>query len=268
MPTSPDREWNNLLDGLADNNVGGITEEDVRALAKFSKVSVAEFGNSLYTVSTGLWTGTLSSEEDANTAQAPVYTKLINSGTGSYLTSYNDLEVDTTNGLFKYSSTNAVAPRLFQMTWRIEAYMPSLQNLAVVFYYVSDGDTFPTSKRHIADRIWYMGGDNVDGTITRGAESSGEMTGGDNYSIAKTSGSGYIYLAPGSKVVPVLEYYGPDALIEFNASYHLGMHSLGSVEVDADVTSYFTTAYWDGVSNDVIDSTFPTATERRLGSLT
>lgn len=266
MPTSPDREWNDLLDGLADNNVGGITEEDVRALAKFSKVSVAEFGNSLYTVTTGAWTGTLNTTP--NTAQIPVYAKLINSGATSYLTSYNDLEVDTTNGLFKYSSTNAVAPRLFQITWRIEAYLPSLQNLAIVFYYVSDADTFPTSTRHIADRIWYVNGDNVDGTVTRGSASSGEMSGsGDDYNIAKTSGSGYIYLAPGSKVVPVLEYYGPDALIEIETSYHLGIHSLGSVEVDAD-DAYFTTAYWDGVSNKVIDSTFPTSTERRLGNLT
>ena len=254
-PTAPDKIWSDLLALLQDNGVGGISEEDVRALARFARTSYAFAGASgvAFTM-----TGTVPTTPDVNGNNTPQYVKLLPliGPAGTYQMGDNYLSVSnpgfTYSGLGGGGATDTVAAsRLVKYSWNIELFSTTLEHCALAWYYLPAtagvAGVFPTDlKRHRLGRLYTQSG--WTGTALPGAVDQAFKRTASGY-IGASNGSGMIIMNPGDQLVPLLEHYGPGAGISGPLlSFNFDLHTAGVVGAWVPPAGY-----WDTVGDADVD---------------
>ena len=247
MPTSPDKKWSDLLDLLADNNVGGISEEDVRAIARYARTSYSFLGASGVTIAS--WVGTINSTQAA--ADIPQYVKL--RGLDSYAHGENYLSPSTLGILYAggVAPDDVKASRIVQFSWNIEMFATSLESCAIAWYYLPTAGVWPTdAKRHRIGRMYTQSGWTALAPVnTASIEQTFRRT-NPGY-ITASNGTGTILLNPGDTLVPILEHYGPSAGVAGPLlSFNLSAVTLGVVDAWTTIPS----TYWNTVADVDVDT--------------
>lgn len=204
MATAPDRTWEDLLLGLDENNIGAITEEDVRALAAYSRHSRynqtfvdgadmdgwATWG-SLPEPYTGVRWFKLQSRFASATNSYRKTSGSLASSTNGILYSEGDAEVD-----------GAVQDRTATYSWNVQIDSPYHNSWGISWWRLLDGGTWPAH-----DDTWDM--DEIELVrVQHFTSPSPHIAEGQQVWTAHGAGQGLVDLSPGDTLVPVLEYYG------------------------------------------------------------
>jgi hypothetical protein len=198
---------------LRDNNVGGISEADIRSILEFARphaLTVAESDidisadlNATITTTAGdleaayLLTGTPASE---------VYYQ-----TGSD----NWLSVSTESILY---SATATQDRLFRYSWQVQAFSDTdVESGQITFYYYPVSQTWPTNVVKLRSQPFQYPEPGTPGTINR----------------LFSTGSALVQLAPGDRLVPTIEINDDTKTLanSFDSvSYVIDVNSVGVVD--------------------------------------
>ena len=210
---------------LADNNVGGIIEDDVRSIVDFARVHAMSVGASYMTVEEGDAKGGGAGEPTAY----PLGTTLAAAG-NKYVHNYTTGSLlDWSNQGFQYTyDAGANYPsRLFRFSWNanLSDADTAPTSAALVFYYLPYNDVWATSANSDRVQVSYFN-----------QQSSGIRNTTDDTVEMFCNGSGLILLEPGDTLVPALEYYdsgSPTPKISFN----IDINSVGVAENKPDATT-------------------------------
>lgn len=223
MAAEPDLSYDELRAALADNNIGAITEEDVRSIVEFSRVHAITVANDNF----DLVIGSTSQSSWMTTGDSPDYTYaafLMNNGLGESSEAYVDgasepLWVSASSNGITYSSS-AEQDRLFSLKFRFTGYPASEFYGQVGFYILEDGETWPDNvfrARNIY--IQRTGVGHIEGT---------PATPIYRYEAA---GDTILQLKPGDTLVPLIEINQSTTPASLESlSYEISVASLGVVD--------------------------------------
>ena len=222
---------------LANNNIGAISEDDVRSIVDFARVHAMTVAGDYLDTSSGT---AIDTTPEAGEPTAFDIHQFMDGATDDVTHSYNTGGLLSWSGKgFQYSSSGAV-PRLFNLGWNSSLSFggsPAEQSMGLVFYHVPDGETFGANG-WTGNRIqvsYYT-------TVVPGLRDASQT------SELFTSGSALVQLAPGETVVPVLESYNAD-FPDPRLSFSIDCHSVGVVE------STVPALLWSVRSGDVSQAT-------------
>lgn len=246
MPNSLDRTWPNLLTALADNNEGAIIEEDLRAVAAYSRHSsfeqafnggvtemLADYGWDTYpdTVGGVQFLPLQSLRADATNAYQH-YT--------GHLAEVAGLGVRYVEG--DPATSGVTQPRQFTVSWSLGLEAPYNTVWGLSFWRMIDGGTWPgVGDAWPDDELFPLGPPaEVTSTLVKVVNDA-------NVWGANRIGSITVTLDPGDTIVPVLEFMGtydstsgtPDGKL---AAFTMRVASAGPVEGDWEATPSVGTA--------------------------
>ena len=203
-PSVPDRTWEDLLAGLDDNNTGAIIEEDVRALAGYSRHSrfsqTFTDGTDLETLS-GDWKPLAPPYDGVSVLKLQSRFATASASwreTTGTLTSSTNGAMYMTGGAVDQTPTQ---DRSFMFTWNIAVESDWNHSWGITWWKIPSG------------KVWPGSGDSWPGEITpilvRLFDSTGPyLKSGDNSWVSTSAGVGVCDLSPGDTICPTLDYYG------------------------------------------------------------
>lgn len=204
---------------LANNNIGAISEDDVRSIVDFARV------HAMTVVGDYLDTSTAVEVDDTPETDEPTaydINQWIDAGGDDLTHSYNSGGYVTWAGKGFQYSTSGTNPRLFNLGWNSSLSFDgdaAPESVALVFYHVPDGETF-------GDNGWTGNRLQVSHYVTvvsadRDSSDTTEMFSG---------GSALVQMDAGDTVVPVLEHYSSSGWALPRLSFSIDFHSVGVVE--------------------------------------
>lgn len=247
MTTALDRTWTALMEGLEDNNEGGITEEDVRAIAAHSRPSVAlQAWGDPGPIPSSDW-GRLHKPYDG--VQALRMNSRVSAASKNYRHSTGSLSMNTTG--FTYAASDAATqPRAFTYNWAVTVENPYDAAWGISWWVLSSEGSFPVAVEDEWDdeEVWLH-------HIEFFRADFAAATSGENVWTALSTGTKTVVLKPGDTLVPVLEYYGtydstggsPDATITRCA---MQVVSNGPVEGDWESPAVGSLSHFKAVNGD------------------
>lgn len=196
---------------LADNNIGGIIEDDVRSIVDFARVHAMSVGASYETVD-------ISAPEGDGVTEAVAYPLASTLSTGTNVYSHNYATAGSllswagSGFQYTYDAGANYPSRLFRYSWdaNLSDGDTSPISAALVFYLVPYGDVWGVSPYDDGTDRVQVSYFNQQVSALRDGNDTVEMS---------CRGSGLILLEPGDTLVPALEYYdsgSPTPKISFN----------------------------------------------------
>lgn len=169
---------------LRDNNVGGISEADIRSILEFARPHALTVAESDIDIDVDLnATVSVASTLEAAYLLTGTPTSEVYYQTGSD----NWLSVSTESILY---SATATQDRLFRYSWQVSAFSDAdVESGQVTFYYYPVGETWPTNVVKLRSQPFLSPEAGTPGTISR----------------LFSSGSALVQLAPGDRLVPTIE---------------------------------------------------------------
>lgn len=187
MP-DPDLTYAGLKTALGDNNIGAITEEDIRSVVEYVRPHAVTVGVDSF------------DSADATTDYVTTtnwLAPLLGNGLGEVKHQYkvgaeDALWVDVNNNGIQYSASATVA-RLFQISFQMVGFNPSTFAGQMGFYVVDSGSTFPTDTTRYRN------------SYLNKLDTGDAVPPASGLYRYETQGSFLVELSPGETLTPTLE---------------------------------------------------------------